>query len=221
MSESHDDVIGAVRRALGHGRGAIPVPPAPPAIAEPVVRLVHSAIGLPELFTTRALDNKMDVQTIAADGVAGEIVAYLQSRQCKRIALPAESALLEKLGVAAALNAAGLEVCRWGALSLDAAYDVDAGVTEVWCAVAETGSLVIRPRPEHGRAISLVPPIHVAVVQPKDLVPDLVDLFEKARAEAPGESIVIISGPSKTSDIEMNLVMGVHGPTEVAVFIVG
>jgi len=62
-------------------------------------------------------------------------------------------------------------------MTADEAYDFDCGVTEVDYAVAETGSVVIRHRPEHGRLLSLVPFVHVAVVDPKQLVPDLIDLF--------------------------------------------
>jgi L-lactate dehydrogenase complex protein LldG len=67
--------------------------------------------------------------------------------------------------------------------------------------------------------LSLVPFLHIAVVQPKDLVPDLMDLFERLAAEGTGSGVTIISGPSKTSDIEMTLVQGVHGPNVVKVFL--
>jgi L-lactate dehydrogenase complex protein LldG len=91
-------------------------------------------------------------------------------------------------------------------------------VTEVTYAVAETGSLIIRATPQHGRALSLVPPVHVAVVQPKQILPDLVDLFEQLAREG-ADNTVIITGPSKTADIELTLVTGVHGPGVVHVFI--
>jgi len=98
-------------------------------------------------------------------------------------------------------------------------YDFDAGVTDVYAAVAETGSLVVRASAGHGRALSLVPPVHVAIVEPKNLLADLVDLFQKMNADSVASSVSIISGPSKTSDIEMNLVIGVHGPVVVKVFV--
>ena len=103
-------------------------------------------------------------------------------------------------------------------MTADQAYDFDAGLTEVDYAVAETGTLVIRHRPEHGRLLSLVPFVHVAIVQPKQILPDLIDLFETLAREGSGSGVSMISGPSKTADIEMNTVTGVHGPNVVKAF---
>ena len=85
-------------------------------------------------------------------------------------------------------------------------------------AVAETGTLAICHRPGHGRAISLVPFVHVAIVEPKNFIPDMLDLFEKL-PQQDSKSVTLISGPSKTADIEMNVVTGVHGPNVVQAFI--
>ncbi len=71
-----------------------------------------------------------------------------------------------------------------------------------YAAVAETGSLVIRPNPGHGRALSLVPPLHVAIVDPSNIVPDLIDLMDKIAGEPYAPNITLITGPSKTADIE-------------------
>lgn len=117
------------------------------------------------------------------------------------------------------MAAAGVDLGYWGEGALQGSYDVDAGLTDAWAAVAETGSIVIRASAEHGRAVSLVPPCHLVVLEPKVFVPDLVDLFEKMGRENESSGFVAISGPSKTADIEMNLVTGVHGPGQVEVWI--
>jgi L-lactate dehydrogenase complex protein LldG len=104
-------------------------------------------------------------------------------------------------------------------MTADEAYDYDAGVTEVDYAVAETGTVVVRHRPEHGRLLSLVPFVHVSIVQPKNFVADLIDLFEVLAKEGTGSGVTLISGPSKTADIEMNTVTGVHGPNVVKAFV--
>ena len=86
-----------------------------------------------------------------------------------------QTPLLEKLDSVNYLSRQGLNARSWSDLSADAAYDIDAGVTEADYAVAETGSLVIRHRPEHGRLLSLVPFVHVAIIEPRIIVPDLLD----------------------------------------------
>ena len=216
MSEETSDVLMRVRRALGR-REPLRAAPEPPEILEPVARLVSSEIGLPELFATRASAQKMTVEPAFPEEVAAKVVGYLVGRGLRRIALP-DSPVLERLGIVKALRDAGLDARTWGEMTLDQLYDFDAGVTDVTYAVAETGSLVIQTGPGHGRAISLVPNVHVAIVEPKNCVADLLDLMEKLRESGVGNNVTIITGPSKTADIEGALVVGVHGPGEVRVF---
>jgi L-lactate utilization protein LutC len=159
----------------------------------------------------------MNVEPAFAEEVAAKVVGYLVGRGLRRIALP-DSPVLERLGIVKALRDAGLDARTWGEMTLDQLYDFDAGVTDVTYAVAETGSLVIQTGPGHGRAISLVPSVHVAIVEPKNCVADLLDLMEKLGESGVGNNVTIITGPSKTADIEGALVVGVHGPGEVRVF---
>jgi L-lactate dehydrogenase complex protein LldG len=211
-----DQVIETVRRALGRTAPAT-APPVPPSIDEPITRLVHSDIGLPELFARTAKENKMGVEMVHPEEVSPKLVEFLRAGKLRRIALPA-SKLLKQLGVVDALRSAGFEVRTWDAMSLDELYDFDCAVTDVWAAVAEVGALVIRGSPEHGRALSLVPAVHVAILEPRNFVPDLVDLFQIMPKDG-RDQFVLITGPSKTADIEMNLVTGVHGPGVVQAFV--
>jgi L-lactate utilization protein LutC len=183
-----------------------------------VARLVHSNIGLAELFETRAIKQHMVAEPVSADELVDKTVAFLRERKCRRVML-SDTPLLQKFEVGDQLDEQGFEARYWSGITADAAYDYDAGVTEVDYAVAETGSLVIRHRPEHGRLLSLVPFVHVAVLDPKKIVPDLIDLFEILAKEGIGSGVTMISGPSKTADIEMNTVTGVHGPNVVRVFV--
>ena len=210
-------VIEKVRRSLGR-TAPLTSAPTPPAIDEPIVRLVHTEFGLPELFAKRAGELKMLVSLVYPEELAKQLVEFLRGQGVKRIAMP-ESKLLDQLELPAALRAAGFEVKQWGEMTLDEMYDFDAAVTDVDYAVAESGSLVIKTDREHGRAMTLTPLVHVAVLEPKNFVPDLVDLFERLAREGPGQYVVMISGPSKTADIEMNLVTGVHGPKVVQAFV--
>ena len=209
-------VLEDVRRALGRGRAAAAALPVPPQIDEHVVRLVQSEIGLPELFTQMARQNQMIVDAVRVDELAERLSKSLRAWECHRIAV-SSGGMLE--GVVGPLKSGGFDVMRWGEISLDELYDLDAGVTDVRFAVAETGSLVIDGSRDHGRSLSLVPPVHVAVVERRCLLPDLVDLFARLAHDATRANTVIITGPSKTADIEMNLVTGVHGPGVVHVML--
>ena len=217
MASSSNTVLDAVRKALGRTETPAQVPE-PPAIPEPITRLVHSDFGLGEMFAARAKANAMKVELVELQELPAKLIAFLRDANLRTLALP-NSALLEKIGLPAALREAGFELHLWGDLTLDALYDVDCAVTDVYRAVAETGSLVIRGSDQHGRSLSLVPAVHVVILEPKNIVPDLVDLFaESAKLERPS-NLVIIGGPSKTADIELNLVTGVHGPGVVQAFV--
>jgi L-lactate dehydrogenase complex protein LldG len=113
-----------------------------------------------------------------------------------------------------------LTVKSWDELTLEELYDYDCAVTDVDSAVAESASLVIKPKQSHGRGLSLVPMYHVAFVEEKQILPDLADLFRELALDADRSNVILISGPSKTADIEMNVVTGVHGPNVVNAFLV-
>jgi L-lactate dehydrogenase complex protein LldG len=212
-------VMTRVRNALGRAHTLASVS-TPPAIDEHVVRLVYSDVGLSELFMKRAADMKMLVETTPLDDLLDKLAVFLREQNVKRIML-SDTPLLVKLGAAEMLKEEGFDTRRWSQMSADDAYDFDCGVTEVDYAVAETGTVAIRHRPEHGRLLSLVPFIHVAIVEPRNLVPDLIDLFAALKRDGTGSGVTMISGPSKTADIEMNTVIGVHGPNIVKAFVLG
>jgi len=212
-----DTVLDKVKRALAR-REPLTSPPIPPPIEEPIVRLVYSDIGLPELFQKRATGMKMLVEMTRVEDVLEKTATFLREKSCKSVML-SDTPLIKKLGVRDYLANAGFAAHNWQDMTADQAYEIDAGVTDADYAVAETGTLAIRHRPEHGRLLSLVPFVHVAIIEPKIFVPDLIDLFEKLKSEDTGSGVTLISGPSKTSDIEMTLVVGVHGPKVVKTFV--
>ena len=211
------NVLAKVRRSLGR-TAPLRTPPVPPALDAALIRLDLGNGDLPDVFEKKAGENKIGVTRSSAREVVASLVDFLLAKGVKTVAVP-RSLLLESLGVSEALRSAGFVVSVWDEMTVDDLYDIDASVTDVWRAVAETGSLVMRASPDHGRALSLVPPLHVAVVEPGDCVADLIDLFTLATASGDASAFTIVSGPSKTSDIEMNLVIGVHGPEKVHVFL--
>jgi L-lactate dehydrogenase complex protein LldG len=100
-------------------------------------------------------------------------------------------------------------------------HGVDAGLTTTLGGIAETGTLVLWPNGDEPRLLSLLPPIHVALVRASEVVDNLAGLIRaKGWAGAMPTNAVLISGPSKTADIEQTLAYGVHGPKELIVLVI-
>jgi L-lactate dehydrogenase complex protein LldG len=101
------------------------------------------------------------------------------------------------------------------------------GITGADYAVAETGSVILLPRRGISRLVSLLPPVHIALVRPQDLLESLDDLFLLRRLDyhrhggEMGSYLNFITGPSRTGDIEQTLIEGVHGPGEVHMVLLG
>jgi len=120
--------------------------------------------------------------------------------------------------VTAALETAG---CRVEPFSRDAAAAAELGVTSAIAAVASTGSLLIGSPNGSARVASLLPPAHLAIVPSSVLVPGFEELYELVPdVLARLESAVLVTGPSRTADIEMQVVRRVHGPGTLTVLFV-
>lgn len=103
----------------------------------------------------------------------------------------------------------------------EACAAADIGITSADYALADTGSLVMLSSPEEARLISLLPPVHLAVVPRVRLLSGLDELFTLVPDPAAvTSSMVLITGPSRTADIEQILIRGVHGPAAVHVVLV-
>jgi L-lactate dehydrogenase complex protein LldG len=98
----------------------------------------------------------------------------------------------------------------------------DAGFTTTKGGIAQTGSLVLWPTAEEPRLMSLLPPIHVALVEETSLTDSLAETIRvQGWAAGMPTNAVLVSGPSKTADIEQTLAYGVHGPKELIVLLIG
>ncbi len=134
---------------------------------------------------------------------------------------------LAPMGLPAALAAVGLEAVFWDPAAPPGAMKTLAercclGITGADAAVVETGSIVLSASPERGRLISLLPPVHAAVVPAAKLVPSAAEVFRGLALQGTMPSQVIFAtGPSKSADIEFDLSIGVHGPCETYTLLVG
>jgi len=108
----------------------------------------------------------------------------------------------------------------WGSSPRDEQALAQVGVTGCHGAIAETGSLALLSMPGCSRAVSLLPPLHVALVRAEDLFFEMGAFFE-ARSDqiAAASNLTFVTGPSRTADIELSLTIGVHGPARVVVVI--
>ena len=99
-------------------------------------------------------------------------------------------------------------------------FNVDAGITSAAGAIAETGALILWPSEKEPRLMSIVPSIHIAVLKADTIHNTLLDAMQNENwSIRMPTNIVLVSGPSKTADIEMTLAFGVHGPKELIVLI--
>jgi L-lactate dehydrogenase complex protein LldG len=164
--------------------------------------------------------------TVAA-GAAVEGLA--RARQAKAV-VSWRAPLIDALGLKTRLEGANIRfVADDGASGgdgfVDHAMGAEVGITAVDYALADTGTLVLLTRVGQARTVSLLPPLHVALVKPEQIIAGLDDLFPLMRyadAAAGREltgAVTFITGPSRTADIELTLVVGVHGPQELHVIV--
>ena len=99
-------------------------------------------------------------------------------------------------------------------------FEVDASITSTLGAIAATGSLIVWPTPDEPRLMSLVPPIHFAILEASKIANNFYEVQQTLNwAENTPTNALLISGPSKTADIEQVLAYGAHGPKELIVLI--
>ena len=132
---------------------------------------------------------------------------------------------LEEMGVDGPLGEAGVEVAVWRDLEdfREVAGKADIGLSTAAWAIAETGSLVIEGGPGRGRTVTLLPPTHVAVVPVERMlrtVPEAIGKYADKGGALPA-NVTFHTGPSRSGDIEMNIFVGMHGPGDVHVILVG
>jgi L-lactate dehydrogenase complex protein LldG len=165
-----------------------------------------------ELFVERVEDYRATVTRVAEEGVAREIARILSARKVKSLVVPPgfpEEWLADYPGTRL------VDEPPLTAAELDAS---DGVVTLAAQGIALTGTIVLDAGPGQGRrALSLVPDLHVCVVKASQVLPDVP---VAVRALVPTRPTTLISGPSATSDIELNRVEGVHGPRTLDVVLV-
>jgi L-lactate utilization protein LutC len=194
---ARDEILARVRSALAGVD--------PPAASAPPPSLPRGDLDLVALFAERVADYRAVVERCPADEVEARV----------RSALPAGARIVVPAGLGLDLPGAVVDD-GLSAAELDA---LDGVVTRATVGIAETGTIVLDHGPGQGRrALTLVPDLHVCLVDAAQVVadvPDAVAVLDPARPQT------WVSGPRATSDIELDRVEGVHGPRRLHVIVFG
>jgi L-lactate dehydrogenase complex protein LldG len=201
---ARDEVLARIRVALGEPRSA----------AEPVLRGYRARTALSrgelaELFTDRLADYGAIVRRCGQPELSATVAAALAERGARAVIVP------EGLDVPVPAEVEQVRGDGMTAAELDA---VDGVITRAALAIAETGTIILDGAPGQGRrALSLIPDYHLCVLRSGQIV----GLVPEALARLdPRRPLTWISGPSATSDIELERVQGVHGPRTLEVILV-
>lgn len=209
------------------GRAITPLPA--PAAVEAAVRQVDSNAKLVDRFVAAARAAGAQVERTVANGAAEVIVRVLKQHNIGSLLLAADRSDPLAATIEDAAQNAGVQIVH--ARDEATMFAVDASLTGVAAAVAETGSIFVRsgehcsqsrgtPRTPVTRGESLIPPVHLALVRAGQIVADLGDVFGDPAVFRESSNCTVITGPSKTADIEGVLVTGVHGPGQLVLIVI-
>ncbi|HEX6446495.1 MAG TPA: LUD domain-containing protein [Streptosporangiales bacterium] len=210
MGSARDDILARVRAALRD------VPRDEDATGEGITR-AYRRQGDPDVdrlgrFAERVADYRATVHRVAPDALAGAVASALDRRAARRVVVPADLP-------ADWLAATDAEAVRdHGALTATELDGMHGVVTGCAVGIAETGTIVLDAGDRQGRrALSLVPDYHLCVVFADQVVASVPEAVARLDPRRP---LTWVSGPSATSDIELDRVEGVHGPRTLEVLLV-
>jgi len=204
-ADARAEILDRIRAAFADRPAAVDVP-------RDYRRGSPAGVDAVELFGERVADYRASVQRVRAAELAATVAAAIERRGARRLVVPH--------GVPAEwLTAARIEPLAddppLSKTDLDAA---DGVITGCAIAIADTGTIVLDAGPAQGRrALSLLPDYHLCIVEASRIVGGVPEALERLDARRP---LTWISGPSATSDIELQRVEGVHGPRNLEVVIV-
>ena len=192
---SRDSILGSIRSHLA---------------ASPPCDLSESVFSpAPTPLTTSVVDAfKQSVEAVDGHCVVihteEELTRILKNFTARKIAI-SDAPILNRLGIEP---------------STSNIFEIDVGITTAQAAITETGTLVLDSSRERNRLVSLVPPVHIAIVDASSIFQTLGEALAFIHQDGNiSPAVTFITGPSRTADIELTLTIGVHGPQEVYVIV--
>jgi L-lactate dehydrogenase complex protein LldG len=222
---ARDEVLGRIRAALGGDSGGGAHPPGDPASAGYRTRGELDQAALLDLLAGRLIDYRSQVRRTEPDKLLDTVRAALAERGARRVVLPPGLDLPGlsqpgpgQPGPGHAGTLDGVELITDGGLSAEDLDRMDGVITRAAVAIAETGTIVLDAGPGQGRrALTLIPDYHLCLIEADQVVALVPEGVARLRPDRP---LTWISGPSATSDIELERVEGVHGPRTLEVILI-
>jgi L-lactate dehydrogenase complex protein LldG len=220
-NEARNEIMQSIRSHLAASPSVASHQAPPPAATDDVPGVENINRSPVEAFCAR-LESVGGHCIIARDedesaGTLSSVIGDLQTKGAgKRVAL-SDAALV--LALAQRISAEEITV---GPATSDL-FNYDVGVTTAQAGIAETGTLILEAEKERHRLVSLLPPVHIAIVRARDIhltIGDALTSLHGGDQNQLSRAITFITGPSRTADIELTLTVGVHGPKELYVIII-
>jgi L-lactate dehydrogenase complex protein LldG len=204
-------------------KAASQAPDVPPTACMPVA--TYDRAQRLQRLTTLMSAVRTRIETANPRNWVDRLQTILKSRNLKRLLYSPETGMGRQLRAAWPAESQALPtLCTWnGRIEefKDELFQIDAAVTTTIGAIAETGAIVLWPDEKEPRLMSLVPPVHIAVLAADRIYNSFCEIIEAEKwPDHMPTNALLISGPSKTADIEMTLAFGVHGPRELIVLII-
>ena len=204
-----NSVLENIRRSLGRTeRTPLSSRPAIYPSRQPETEAAEITLFFDELERLAGMGGR-----ITENEVADKLKELIQLQKIRQATLW-HTPLLESLGIEETLRSLDVEIVPENATKHELAL-CDLGITEADYILPETGTIVLHASAEMPRATSLLPRVHLAIVRPDILRPDLHQVFAEGKNN---NYLVFISGPSRTADIELTTALGVHGPKELFIW---
>jgi L-lactate dehydrogenase complex protein LldG len=213
MDAAREETLGKVRAALGRRSGTHPASGVTQVLSLPsTARVAPRTAGVPKSEMEQLLAEIRKLSGVtrrlaSRDELCAALAELVRAEAVKKATLWTTPDLAA-WDIAGSLRALGVEIVPPQADKRLVA-ECELGVTGVDAALPETGTLLLRSAPDRPRVVSLLPRVHLAILTPAALRPDLHQAFAEAKDAAYS---VLVTGPSRTADIELTLTLGVHGP---------